>query len=59
MNYAPLARIVIRYVVGIIVGADTAGVMAADPDLITVVALGIGAAVEVIYGIAKRRGWAT
>jgi len=59
MDYAPIARIIIRYVVGLIVGVDTAGILAADPDVVTVAAIGIGAAVEVMYGIAKRKGWAT
>lgn len=59
MDYAPIARIVIRYVVGLIVGADTAGILAADPDVITMAAVAIGGAVEVLYAIAKRKGWAT
>ena len=59
MDYAPIARIVIRYAVGLIVGADQAGILAADPDLITIVAVAIGAAVEVVYSVAKRKGWAT
>lgn len=59
MDYAPIARIVIRYVVGLIVGADTAGILAADPDVITITAVAIGGAVEVLYAIAKRKGWAT
>ena len=59
MDYAPLARIIIRYAVGVIVGADTAGILAADPDVITMAALAIGGAVEVVYSLAKRRGWAT
>ena len=59
MDYAPIARILIRYAVGLIVGADTAGVLAADPDVITIAAVAIGAAVEVLYAIAKRKGWAT
>lgn len=59
MDYAPIARIVIRYAVGLIVGADTAGILAADPDVITMAAVAIGGAVEVLYAIAKRKGWAT
>jgi len=59
MDYAPIARIVIRYAVGLIIGADAAGVMAADPDMITMAAMAIGAAVEGVYAIAKRNGWAT
>ena len=59
MNYAPLARIAIRYGVGIFIGMAQAEVLAADPDVVTVVALAIGATVEAVYAIAKRRGWAT
>jgi len=59
MDYAPLARIIIRYAVGLIVGADAAGVAALDPDLITVVAVAIGGAVEVLYSLAKKKGWST
>jgi len=43
----------------LIVGADAAGVAALDPDLITVVAVAIGGAVEVLYSLAKKKGWAT
>ena len=59
MDYAPIARILIRYAVGLIVGDDMAGILAADPDVITIAAVAIGAAVEVLYAIAKRKGWAT
>lgn len=59
MDYAPIARIIVRYVVGLIVGMDSAAMLAGDPDVITVAALAIGGAVEVLYGIAKRKRWAT
>jgi len=59
MNYAPIARILVRYAVGLIIGADAADIAAGDPDVISLVAVAIGAAVEVIYSAAKRRGWAT
>lgn len=59
MDFAPLARIVIRYIVGLIIGMDSAAMLAGDPDVVTVAALGIGAGVEVVYSIAKRKGWAT
>ena len=59
MDFAPYARILIRYVVGAMAGADSAALMTGDPDVVTIVALGIGALVEVLYGIAKRKGWAT
>lgn len=59
MDYAPLARIIVRYAVGAVVGADAAGVLVGDADVITIVALGIGFVVEVLYGIAKAKGWRT
>jgi len=59
MDYAPIARIIVRYAVGVALGSDAAGLLALDPDVITVVALGIGAAVEVVYGLAKAKGWRT
>lgn len=59
MNWAPLARIALRYIIGGIVGMETGAILAGDPDVVLYVALGIGAAVEVIYSVAKRKGWAT
>ena len=59
MDWAPIARIVVRYVVGLVIGMDAAAIAAGDPDLIAVVAIVIGAAVEAAYGVAKRKGWAT
>ena len=58
MNYAPIARIVIRYVVGLVIGADAAELMAGDPDIMTLVAAGIGLATELVYAQAVKRGWA-
>lgn len=59
MTYAPAARIVLRYVVGAALGVAWADALAADPDVIAVVAALIGGAVEFVYIAAKRRGWAT
>ena len=58
-DWAPYARIVLRYIVGAVVGMDAGDALAGDPDVVTVVALGIGAAVEVLYAVAKRKGWTT
>lgn len=60
-DFAPLARIVLRYVIGAaLMGSDEIGAQfAADPDLVLAVAIAIGAAVEAAYAIAKKRGWAT
>lgn len=59
MSYAPIARIILRYIIGAVIGVAQAEQLAADPDVVTVVALGVGAAVEAAYAFAKRKGWAT
>ena len=61
MNYGPIARIILRYLVGAgIMGSATIGdQLAMDPDLVQVVSVGIGAAVETAYAWAKRKGGAT
>ena len=59
MNYAPIARIVLRYIIGGVIGVAQGDMLAADPDMVTFVALALGAAVEGAYAIAKRKGWTT
>ena len=59
MNYAPIARIALRYIVGAVIGAAQGDMLAGDPDVVSVVALGVGFAVEAAYAYAKRNGWAT
>lgn len=59
MDFFPIARIVLRYVVGGVVGLEAGAALAGDPDVVLYVALAIGALVEAAYGVAKRRGWAT
>ena len=61
MNWAPYARIVLRYVVGgVIMGSAQIGDrLAADPDLVMIAAGLIGAGVEAAYLIARRKGWRT
>lgn len=64
MAYAPLARIILRYLVGAavmygLIGAETGEYLAVDPDLTLVIGSIIGAVVEVVYAYAKRKGWAT
>lgn len=61
MNFAPLARIALRYVVGgVFMGSQEVGEkLAADPDVVMVSALAIGVAVEVAYWLAKKFGWST
>jgi hypothetical protein len=55
--YAPIARILIRYGVGLIIGSNAADIAAGNPDLVTVVAGAVGALNEAIYTLAKRKGW--
>jgi hypothetical protein len=59
MDWAPYARVFIRYIVGIVIGMDAGASLAGDPDVVTLVALAIGAAVEAAYAYAKRNGGAT
>lgn len=59
MDFAPIARIILRYIIGGVIGAAQGDMLAADPDVVTVVALGLGATVEVAYAVAKKKGWAT
>lgn len=55
--YAPIARILIRYCVGLIIGSHAADIAVGNPDIVTVVAGAVGAANEVVYTFAKRKGW--
>ena len=59
MDYAPLARIAVRYGVGLVLGANAADLIAGDPDIMALIAAGIGVAVEAVYVFAKKKGWAT
>ena len=58
MDYSPIVRILLRYAVGAVIGAAQADMLAADPDIVTVIALAVGAGVEAAYAYAKRRGGA-
>jgi preprotein translocase subunit Sec61beta len=61
MTYAPLARIILRYIAGAgIMGSQALGnQLAADPDLVLYLSLGLAAAVEAAYAFAKKKGGAT
>lgn len=61
MDWAPWARIILRYVIGAaFMGSDEIGLrLSADPDLVAVMSLGLGLAVEGLYAFAKRKGRAT
>ena len=58
MDYAPLARIVLRYHVGaaFVSNAEIGQQLAADPDIVMAVTAGIGIIVEAAYTWAKKRG---
>lgn len=60
----PAARIVARYVAGGLVtigltDSASAQTLIDDPEVVAMIGFGLAALVEVIYGFAKRRGWAT
>jgi hypothetical protein len=59
MNYGPIARIFLRYIASFLIGAELGEKLASDSDVVLVVGIAIAAAVEVAYGAAKKRGWAT
>jgi len=56
---APIARIILRYGVGLVFGMEIGRLLAGDPDVVLFVATGVGLATEVVYAYAKRKGWAT
>ena len=59
MNFAPFARIIMRYGIGYFAGSEAGEALAMDPDAVLILSLAMGAAVELVYTLAKRRGWAT
>jgi hypothetical protein len=56
---APVVRIVLRYGVGAVLGMEVGSLLAGDPDVVLLVAAGVGAATEAAYVFAKKKGWAT
>jgi hypothetical protein len=67
LQWLPVIRIIfpprekerLPFAVGVVLGADAASIMAGDPDLVSVLAVVIGAATEAVYAYAKKKGWAT
>jgi hypothetical protein len=60
----PISRIILRYLAAALVTyglvpVDVGAQIAMDPDLIAMLGLTLAALVELIYNLAKRRGWAT
>ena len=58
-NIAPFARIILRYGIGYLAGSEVGQALALNPDAVMALSLALGAAVESVYALAKRRGWAT
>jgi len=56
---AAIARIVIRYAVGLVAGLAYGEQLAADPDIVMALAALVGMATEGAYALAKRKGWTT
>ena len=56
---AAVARIIIRYGVGLVAGLAYGEQLAADPDIVMTLAALVGAATEGAYALAKRKGWTT
>jgi hypothetical protein len=59
MNYAPIARIILRYGAASVFGLAQGEVLAGDPDVVAALAIGLAAVVEGSYMLAKKLGWAT
>ncbi|MBL4811006.1 MAG: hypothetical protein JKX69_01305 [Rhodobacteraceae bacterium] len=55
----PIARIIIRYGVGLVIGLEAAELLVGDADVVAVVAAVVGLATEAVYALARRKGWAT
>lgn len=58
----PLARIALRYASGFLVAKGLLGMgtdLSADPDLVMLVGVALGAVAEAGYALAKKLGWRT
>jgi hypothetical protein len=61
-NIAPIARIMARYISGVLVtygfvSPEDAAIL--NPEIVAIAGLMIGLATEGVYAFAKRKGWAT
>lgn len=59
MDFAPLARIALRYGIGYLAGSEAGEALSMNPDLVLVLSLAMGAVVEWLYARAKKTGGAT
>lgn len=58
MDFAPIARIVLRYGIGYLAGSNIGETLAMDQDAVMTLSLAMGAAVEWAYARAKAKGGA-
>jgi hypothetical protein len=56
---AVVARILLRYGVGLVAGLAYGNQLAADPDIVVALAALVGVATEAAYALARKYGWAT
>jgi hypothetical protein len=59
MDFGPIARIILRYGIGYLAGSEVGDMLAMDQDAVLLLSLALGAGVEGLYVLAKRKGWAT
>lgn len=59
MNFGPLARIILRYGVGFVIGSEIGEQLSMDADIVAAVAIAIGVGVEAVYAYAKKNGGKT
>ena len=57
--YGPIARIILRYGVGAVLGYQVGQQLSADSDVVMLLALGVGALVEAAYVYARKAGGKT
>lgn len=58
MDFAPIARIILRYGIGYLAGSNVGDMLAMDQDAVMALSLALGAAVEWAYSRAKAHGGA-
>ena len=59
VNISVKARIIARYLVGLIAGSDLGNIIIFEPTFLTWVAGTAAIGIEVLYAEAVKRGWAT
>lgn len=59
MDLGPISRIIMRYGIGYLAGSEIGETLAMDQDAVLLLSVALGAVVESLYALAKRKGWAT